>query len=315
MFPRRNELKQVAIRLIRNLSPDRMRRIEREILAIKDLVSDTLRLVDIVAAQDLPGYHKETMLELRPLLLEGQHQEVELNLLRQQLRLERETTFYRQSFENKNSLVTIIIPTHTAPQVLWERALPSALNQSHRNLEILLVVNSLNRDVLERCKEKVLQIDDSRVQVVEAWGLRPDEQPDIDSWHASGNTEFNAGLEAASGSWVSPFAHDDLLTPTAIEKLLFHAQSTKSEVSYGDVEQIRHGETYLLECSYPPVQGKFGFQGSIRNRALNIFRFNQNDVIYGMPNDWAVMWRMRQAGVRIGHFHEVTSVYYPSQFT
>jgi hypothetical protein len=227
----------------------------------------------------------------------------------------RESRDYENPFVVANPKVSVLIPTHTGPPELWSRAVPSVLSQSHQNLEVLIAVNSQFGAVLDSVNTGIQKLGDDRVKLVPAWSPNLEEFSGLRKWLASGSLEVNAALRESSGLWVSPFAHDDQLVPKALESLIEYARLFRLEMCYGDVIQIRDSEVFKVHCSDPPRLHEFGLQGSIRHFAFNSFRYHIEDAILGLPNDWAVMQRMRLAGIRVGHFCEPTCHYFPSNIT
>jgi hypothetical protein len=62
-------------------------------------------------------------------------------LYRMELTKARNSQTYLDAYSQSEPLLTVVIPTHTAPPTLYERSLPSILQQSYERLEILLVVD------------------------------------------------------------------------------------------------------------------------------------------------------------------------------
>jgi hypothetical protein len=231
--------------------------------------------------------------------------------LRTQLLTLRNSAGYHSIFEEDNPLITVTIPTHTSPASLWEVTLPSIQNQSHTNLEILICINPININAWETALRHLEEIDDPRIRMVQCLGPTPKQQDWIPAWHNSGTLETNCGLEHATGSWISVFSHDDFLIPTALESLLKKCRFEKLEFCYGDFSRIIGTQAEVV-CSNPPMLTKFNFQGSLMHSGINFFQFSPTDAILGMPNDWGSLLRMISTGVKIGHFHEVTANYFPS---
>ncbi|GHB81123.1 hypothetical protein GCM10010347_59880 [Streptomyces cirratus] len=120
--------------------------------------------------------------------------------------------------------VTIVIPAFNASATL-ARALQSALAQTHRGIEVLVVDDCSTDSTLGVARQFAGQ--DGRVRVIE----RP---------HNSGGcgAPRNNGIEAASGQFVMFLDADDELPLKAVETLLSSALRTGSEVTAGRVVRI-----------------------------------------------------------------------------
>ena len=103
-------------------------------------------------------------------------------------------------------LVTAIIPTYKRPnQVI--RAVKSALNQTHRDMEVVVVVDGPD----DSTSTALGAIADPRIQIV------------ILPQHQGACGARNAGIQAASGEWVAFLDDDDEWLPRKIELQLSRA--------------------------------------------------------------------------------------------
>ena len=97
-------------------------------------------------------------------------------------------------------LVTAVIPTHNRP-TLVKRAVHSALNQTYRNIEVVVVV-----DGPDACTRKELAaISDSRLRVIEL------------SRRVGGSDARNHGMHSARGEWIALLDDDDEWLPEKTE--------------------------------------------------------------------------------------------------
>jgi glycosyltransferase involved in cell wall biosynthesis len=103
-------------------------------------------------------------------------------------------------------LVSVVIPTLGRPQQLL-RAINSALNQTHRQIEVIVVLDRPDNNT-----QAVLKgIDDPRLRVI----LNP--QP------LNGASARNVGVDYATGEWVAFLDDDDEWLPRKIEVQLASA--------------------------------------------------------------------------------------------
>ena len=101
---------------------------------------------------------------------------------------------------NNNSKVSVIVPIYNAAEYL-ENNIYSIINQTYRNIEIILVDDGSTDDSLEIC-EKV-KSKDSRIKL-------------ISKENGGVSTARNEGLKKATGKWVMFMDPDDYLEVTII---------------------------------------------------------------------------------------------------
>ena len=98
-------------------------------------------------------------------------------------------------------LVSIIIPAYNASNYLKE-AIESALNQTYKNVEIIVVNDGSNdggqtRAVAEEYKEKIAYYEKE---------------------NGGSSSALNYGIKKMNGEWFSWLSHDDVYYPDKIQK-------------------------------------------------------------------------------------------------
>lgn len=116
---------------------------------------------------------------------------------------------------NNNSKVSVIVPIYNAAEYL-ENNIYSIINQTYRNIEIILVDDGSTDDSLEIC-EKV-KSKDSRIKL-------------ISKENGGVSTARNEGLKKATGKWVMFMDPDDYLEVTIIERLLSNLSADTDIIS------------------------------------------------------------------------------------
>lgn len=129
-------------------------------------------------------------------------------------------------------LVSIIIPICGVEKSLV-RALNSALKQTYKNLEIILVYSSDNADIKNLIKLK----NDSRIRTVDTH-----KQNDI-------SIARNEGILAVRGDYVVFLDPDDYLDLNFVEELLIAIVSTEADVVTAATRYIRKDKTIFVENS------------------------------------------------------------------
>ena len=219
----------------------------------------------------------------------------------------REGPDYAKAWEDPDPLVTIAIPTRDRPELLAERALASALAQTHERIEVIVVGDAAGPEIEAAVSER----SDPRVSFVNL--TQRFERSDDSRWLTAATLTRNLAYERAQGLWLLDLDDDDALRPDAVERLLVHARAHRAEVAYGVLEQhMPDGATSHL-ASFPPEFMRFGWQGGIVHAGLRFFAREHVAADLGLPGDWFRMQRMLRAGVRMAHLPEVTCDYFPSQ--
>lgn len=140
--------------------------------------------------------------------------------------------------DRQTPLVSVVVPTAGRAHLV-ARAVRSALGQSLRELEVVVVVDgrdAATTSVLER-------IDDSRLRVVE-----------LPERRGVGDAR-NAGVDAARGEWIALLDDDDEWLPEKLARQLATARASRLAqpiVSCRFVARDEHGDTVLPRRSPAP---------------------------------------------------------------
>jgi Glycosyl transferase family 2 len=215
---------------------------------------------------------------------------------------------YTDAFTDPEPLVSVIIPTYLNHELLVTRAIPSALGQTYRHIEIVVVGDAAP----EATAQAIERLDDARVRYENLTVRAPYPEDQAEFWRVAGTAPWNAAWALARGVWIAPLNDDDSFRPEHVELLLAAARRRRSEVSYGAIaQQHPDGETKILN-SWPPELGKFGWQAALVHAGLGFMPMQLGSGALGVPGDWSLCRRMRRAGVRFGNIDDVVVDYYPS---
>lgn len=200
-------------------------------------------------------------------------------------------------------LVSVVIPTWNRGQLLAARTLPSVLNQTHRNIEVIIVGDCCT----DRTGSLLASIDDPRIRFVNLpqRGQYPSDKRGL--WQVAGSAPKNRGLELCSGAWIAPLDDDDVFTPDHIESLLRYAQNSGLELVYG---KLRIEETPGMWKEKGPVNEHMSIQNStmLFRSYLKLFRSDINAWRVGLTGDYHRTIRYRETGVRIGYLDKVVAL-------
>jgi O-antigen biosynthesis protein len=214
---------------------------------------------------------------------------------------------YAAAWEQPDPLVTIAIPTRDRPRLLMERALPSALDQTYTNLEVIVIGDAADADVATA----VEALSDPRVRFVNM--THRYERADGERWLTAATLTRNEGYRIARGRWLVDLDDDDSLRRDAVAELVAHARAHRLEAVYSRIqEHLPDGRTREIG-SFPPALGDFSWHGAVVHAGLRFFEREHVAADLGLPGDWFRAERMLRAGVRIGQLDRVTADYYPSR--
>jgi glycosyltransferase involved in cell wall biosynthesis len=134
--------------------------------------------------------------------------------------------------------VSIIIPTHDRPQMLRE-AVESALAQTFRDFEIIIVLNGASAETIETARRLG---ENAKTRVVEmAYGTLA--------------AARNQGLTAAQGEWIAFLDDDDIWLPEKLETQLDAARRTGADLVTCNFSQFNEHGTLASGVLMPPPSG------------------------------------------------------------
>lgn len=211
---------------------------------------------------------------------------------------------YKKAVSKKQPLVSVRIATYNRAKLLTERAIPSVLDQTYQNFEIVVVGDHCTDDTEARIK----QLNDKRIRYhnLPQRTYYPDDK--YKRWLVVGSRPANKAVEMAKGEWIATLDDDDEFRPNHLESLVKLAQENNSELAYGALMST-HENTKKQKTIYssPPRPGEFSMMGAIYLRLLyEIFPTDELGWAVRLPQDWYLVKRMLEAGIRYSSTSTVT---------
>jgi len=220
-----------------------------------------------------------------------------------------------------NPLISVYIPTHNRCNLLMTRALPSILNQTYRNIEVIVAAHGCTDATVFGCGQQYRTIPsprgngrtartkDDRIRVIEVPRTRTYPPTAGNHWLAGPVVPANAALKACRGMWIARCDDDDEWTPDHLEKLLRYAQG-------GDYEFVSAAhETHEGKIAPYNLDGTLvgGTQTWLYRHYLKHFRYNIDcwRKTWNRVNDTDLQARMHAAGVRMGYLDHVLAKVMP----
>jgi hypothetical protein len=200
----------------------------------------------------------------------------------------------------ESPLVTICIATYNRASLLMQRALPSVLGQTYRNIEVIVVGDACTDDT----EARVTALSDPRLRF---FNLRERGRYPADPqlrWMVAGTAPLNAGLRAARGDYITHLDDDDEFLPQRIERLVDFAREQSCDFVWHPFWQEVKQDLWLINEA---VRFEHGFvtTSSVFYRSwLKRIEWDINAWRLREPGDWNRMRKIRYLGVNAQRFPE-----------
>jgi hypothetical protein len=229
---------------------------------------------------------------------------------RQRLYRLRESEEYEPAFTEPEPLVSFVVPTYDRFESLRDTSLPSILNQTYSNLEVIVAGDCSP----PQTEEVLVELGDPRIRFHNRSVRGPYPEDKSVRWYMIGTPPFNDGLALARGRWIAALGDDDAIRPDHTATLVAAAQENRYEHCYGrHAVHYRDGETLEIGA-FPPEKGEYVLQTALYHAGLSFFQMEPADYLSAEPNDWSLCRRMLQAGVRFGMVDEILADKYESRY-
>jgi glycosyltransferase involved in cell wall biosynthesis len=211
--------------------------------------------------------------------------------------------------KEENPLISVYVPTYNRAEILLERAVPTVLNQTYRNFELIVVGDCCTDDT----EELLSKIKDPRLKFYNLTkrGKRYPATAE-NHWLAGPVVPANKGLELVVGKWIARIDDDDTWTPDHLESLLNFAQEGDLEFVSASYETERYGKRYVVSAKDDEPQVG-GTQTWLYRGYLKFFKYNINcwRKSWNRVNDVDLQDRIWKAGVKIGYWDRVLAYVLP----
>jgi glycosyltransferase involved in cell wall biosynthesis len=134
--------------------------------------------------------------------------------------IDKDLAEYKDVFTKPNPLVSVIIPTYNAGEMLVNYSLKSVLDQTYKNLEIIVINDGSIDDTVER----VSKIRDSRIV------FETIEHQENTNWYATSVKVINHGLKLCTGDYVAHLDDDDWFLPEKIQTIIDLNKTARAEI-------------------------------------------------------------------------------------
>jgi glycosyltransferase involved in cell wall biosynthesis len=215
---------------------------------------------------------------------------------------------YAKNYSQKGTtpLVSIIIATYNRSAILINRTLPSVLNQTYENIEVVVIGDKCIDDTPRLMKS----YPDKRVKFYDLSkrGVYP---RDIQQrWFVQGSVPRNKGMKIAKGKWFVFISDDDVMLPEHIKTLLEAAETFDVEFISASYETIKNGEKVIVHPAEFGGNRKVmigGLQTWLYRSYLKFFKWNIDSwrKKWNRPVDYDLQLRFIDAGVKMEHINAI----------
>lgn len=214
---------------------------------------------------------------------------------------------WQRAYAEPEPLVTVRIATWNRADLLVERALASVFRQTYSRWEAVIVGDACTDDT----EERLAKLGDPRIRFHNLPVHGPYPEHKVKRWMIGGVPAMNAGLRMASGRWIAPLDDDDEWHDDHLEVLLSAArQDEQAEFVYGRAQCILDDEPIDKTVgAWPPSYGEIDLTASLYNAALREFEHDRVAMLMREGNDWNLIRRMLEAGVRFKFLDRIVSTY------
>jgi hypothetical protein len=206
-------------------------------------------------------------------------------------------------WDDPEPLVTVRIPTWKGHERLVARTIPSILEGTYPNVEVL--VCSDGPDPVARAAVEALAVRDPRVRFLELPERPTHPSHPWSFWETTGLRAANRALAEARGRFIAPLDHDDEFTATHIADLLASAREQRAD--------FVHAQALCEQRSGPPqligngalAHGHVCHGAVLYSDRLAHLRYDTACWLVEEPGDWNLWRRMQALGARTAYLDRV----------
>ena len=206
-------------------------------------------------------------------------------------------------WSDPDPLVTVRIPTWNGHERLVARTIPSILEGTYENVEVL--VCSDGPDPAARAAVEALAARDPRVRYLELPARPVHPSHPWSFWETTGLRAANWALDEARGRFIAPLDHDDEFTATHIADLVMRAREERAD--------LVHAQALCEQRSGPPTvvgrehlaHGHVCHGAVLYSARLAHMRYDTACWLLEEPGDWNMWRRMRELGARVAYLDRV----------
>ena len=142
-----------------------------------------------------------------------------------------------KNYSDKETLVSIIVPVYNTPVNYLEKCFNSILNQSYKNIEIIIVNDGSSKEITDFCNDFFRNYDNCKIIYQENSGV---------------SVARNNGIKNSSGSYISFIDSDDYIEENYIEEMLKKIYKNKADIIFTSANKMysnKKEKQIIKECN------------------------------------------------------------------
>ena len=213
---------------------------------------------------------------------------------------------YWAAYDASAPLVSIVVATADRTATLLERSIPSALAQTHHNLQIVVV-----GDCAPAATERGLAaFQDSRIHFFNRAERGPYPAPGRDRWRVGGCLAMNEGLARSTGDFITHLDDDDTMEPHRIEAMLTAARQERADFLWHGLRfQLPDGSWMELGNGLLEV-GQVGTASIFYHRYFARIPWDLQAYRASEPGDWNRLRKIKALRPRLHYVAEVLASHF-----
>lgn len=148
-----------------------------------------------------------------------------------------------------DDLVSVIIPTYNRADLISE-SIESSLNQTYRNVEVIVVDDGSKDKTQEVCTKYRDRIEYYYKQ------------------NGGIGSALNYGIKKMNGKWFKWLSSDDVLTLDAVEVLLKYAHESEAMIVYADYDIIDNDSKFVKKFLEPHFDSYYEYASALWTRFI-----------------------------------------------
>jgi glycosyltransferase involved in cell wall biosynthesis len=222
---------------------------------------------------------------------------------------EKESPTFLSTYTLDEPLVSVCTGTYNRSKLLAERAIDSLINQTYKNIEIVVVGDGCT----DNTQDVLASFGDSRIKFInlEERGAYP---PDgLRRWMVAGTTAVNKALELAQGDFICHCDDDDRFDPQRIEKLVNVMREQSPHFIYHPFHYQQYSGDWAINKATRLELGYVTTSSMFYHRWFKQIPWDIEAWRYNEPGDWNRIRKIRYIGAKMLRYNEPLIWHYREQ--
>lgn len=257
------------------------------------------------AAEFLLGFFRPSK-ELEQLRKRLDELRSQVDLLKSKLEIPPERWFELQELRRSQRtlpaepLVSICVTTYNRANLLTRRCLPSLLNQTYRNLEVIVVSDGSTDDTAAA----VAALGDARIRFLAIERAPPPLDEPLRRWMVYGTDAINRALSLAGGDLITHLDDDDEHDPDRLAKLIPFVREHDADLVYHPFMSEQPNGRWKLNPAERLDVGHVTTSVLFCRNWLKHVPWDWNAHLLGEPGDWNRVRRIQYLGAKCVRYPE-----------